>query len=245
MKILNLVIHNSEFEIYESMYKVLSRFYKNYKFVDTFFIEQKENLNTKYKITEDRLIINGKESIVPGLLNKTIESMQVLNENGMRYDWVVRSNVSTVIDFSVVKKLLTENRNLDYFSGCVTLLNSLNVPHGISDQRYFGTLFAHGTFIGMSKDLADIIVNNRKKLDYEVVDDVAIGVFVSKFMPETKLKLFENNRHVFSSGPIDLNAIRDYHGKFQPVAWRNKSEERNFDIENMIKITEVLSQYLL
>ena len=115
MKILNLVIHNSKIEIYQKMYEILSPFYKKISFVETFFIEYDETLDCEYQINGDMLKLKGTESMIPGLLHKTLESLLILREIGKRYTWIVRSNDSTVVNFIALSKFLNKNPESDYF----------------------------------------------------------------------------------------------------------------------------------
>ena len=53
----------------------------------------------------------------------------------------------------------------------------------IKDKSLFGTLFASGTSIIMSNDVVNYLVQHKSKIRYDIVDDVAIGVFINKYLP--------------------------------------------------------------
>lgn len=241
MKILNLIIQNSKISYYKEMGEVLREFYKMYDFVDTYFVELSEGIQNEYKISKDCIMIKGRESMVPGILQKTIDALLILREKKYNYDWVVRTNVSTIIDYDLVKMNVALDSSLDYFSGCFSMVQDKNEHYGIADERYLGTKFAHGTFIGMSKKVVETILQKRHKIEFNIIDDVALGLFISKFTNNVKTKLLDENRHVFSTGRNDISAIMDYYIVNKPIAWRNKSENRADDIYTMKQITKFLT----
>lgn len=224
------------------MYEILSPFYKTFSdYVETFFIEYVEELDQDYIISGDIIKIRGSESMVPGLLQKTIDSLLILKFFDKGYDYLVRSNVSTVLNFDVIKTLLIGNRNVEYFGGQVFILNWLDIPFGIIDKKYFGTKFAQGTLIGISKKLTNKIIENRQELHYNIIDDVAIGLFVLEHTPGIECQSFADNMLIAASNKIyDIDVITSYNAKNLPVAWRNKSEDRNIDLMNMRTITHAL-----
>lgn len=244
MNILNLIIQNSKIPIYKSFYDILSPHYTKYSdFVDTYFIEFDDSIATNYIIKKDILLIKGCESFVPGLLWKTIDALQILINSPHHYDYIVRSNVSTVINFDVLKKKLFNNPQ--YFGGKVFNLNMLDPNYGIVDNRYFGIDFAQGTLIGFSSMLCDALLKKRFNLNFDLVDDVSIGVFVFENFPNIKCEEFKyvsvTEDETFCNAIHDRNFFLNLNKEYLPVAWRNKSFNRYNDLINMSFIVNVLN----
>ena len=153
MKILHIIIYsNSKFSdnikkgTYENMQKVLSNYYK--KFNDnvlTYFVKYNENVKstywTEYYIENDIIYINGKETFIPGILEKTLLAFKYLNN--FDYDYLIRSNISTIIEFNRLISYLEKNP-IDYY-GAGKLVNLQWTGGGILDSTWYGTLFASGT----------------------------------------------------------------------------------------------------
>lgn len=82
------------------MYKYLITL-ENFKF---YFYKYDENIDEDYIIDEvtHMILIKGKESMIPGMLNKTLKTMEICKN--MDYDYIVRSGISTIIDFEILDK---------------------------------------------------------------------------------------------------------------------------------------------
>ena len=243
MKILNLVIHNSHIEVYEKMYEVLSPFYKRLDFVETYFIEYDETLKCEYKFDEDVLRIRGKESMVPGVLHKTLDSLLILRQSlAKKYAWIIRSNVSTVINFHTLYNFLENNPTVEYFAGQVENLQWLHPPSGISDDKHFGTIYAQGTLIGFSNYLTNAILEKRHKFKFDIIDDVSVGLFIKENIPLIQCQKIDNGQVNAANQVYSFDTINNFNIQNNPVAWRNKSIDREIDIINMQTIVDVLNK---
>lgn len=238
MKILNIVIHNSEYKEYERMYEILSPYYKNQLgLVDTLFIEYSENSNSQTVFVGDKLRIKGVESMVPGLLWKTLDALLFLSDSLDSYDFIVRSNVSTLINFQRLKSFIDQNPGVNYVGGQIEVINWLDPMSGITNNKWWGTPFAQGTLIGLSLGLCKLILNMRHKLHFELVDDVAIGVFMHEYLKEELLYQVPISQFVLLGNSIlGIQNIMQIEELSSPIAWRNKSVDRSIDIENMMNI---------
>ena len=241
MTILNLVIHNSKIEIYQQMYEVLSPFYKKFSYVETFFIEYDETLDCEYEIKGDILKLKGVESMIPGVLHKTLDSLLILREIGKRYTWIVRSNDSTVVNFSALSEFLNKNPESDYFSGLVNNLQWVDTASGTSDEKYFGTIFGSGTMFGFSYKFTNHILKKRHKFNFNLIDDLSIGVFVMENFPGVICQQINNALVHAANGELTIETIINYENQHNPVAWRNRQNDRKLDLINMSKIIRVLN----
>jgi hypothetical protein len=242
MKVLHLIIHMQK-DAYSAMYNALSEFYRLFDSVDTYFVCFDPDLSDEFRFDGDLLWIRGFESLVPGILQKTIDGL--LHFDVEKYDYIVRSNSSTIIDFFQFfkyKRSLVDVR-ADYICAQRLKLGWLDPACGITDSKYFGTEYASGTMIVLSREAGVKLLEKRHFLDYSVVDDVAIGVFFRDVWV-SKLFSFDGPRYALNTRciPIDQRKIL-INGlmKNQPVAWRNKSADRVEDAQSMQYICDLLS----
>jgi hypothetical protein len=231
------------------MYKIVSPFYLEQKvLVDTYFIEYKKNLEKAFVISGDRLLIRGNESIVPGILQKTLDSLNVIKSEAggiARYDFIVRSNISTIINFKNLRSFIENNPGMNYFGGNLFQLRWLDPSSGIIDQTWFGTWFSQGTLIGLSRKLCKSILECSHTLHFEVVDDVAIGIYYRENFYDGLIHGMSPNQFIQTHDtPLTTRMISKIHKKLSPVGWRNKSLNREIDINNMKKIVNLLSSLI-
>jgi hypothetical protein len=234
MRILHLIIHLQQ-GAYRAMYDTLSEFYRQFDNVDTYFLCFDLDMRSEYRIDGDLLWIRGAESLVPGILQKTIDGM--LRFELTEYDYVVRSNSSTVVDFYQFAKYETsfKSEGADYLCAQKLRLAWLDPPSGIKDSKYFGTDFGTGAMIVLSQRAALALLEKRHFLDYSIVDDVAIGIFFKNIFP-SKIYTFTGPRYAMNIRRIPMDqrkALIDGLMKTQPVAWRNKSSDRFEDSLSM------------
>lgn len=242
MEILLLIIHQTDGP-YDAMYEALSPHYAQYPFLKTYFVCFAAEMETRYRIAGDFIFIRGTESIVPGLLQKTIEAM--LLTEAERYDFVVRSNSSTVINFDQLLKFLrfAETSNLHLLTGSRQEIAWLDPRGGITDTRYHGTRFASGTLIAMSRHATRQLLRYRHFLNFSVVDDVAIGIF---FTQVAKIGITQIDRRfvIFNQRTRDFREKKDWltavQREINPVVWRNKSTDRAEDAKCIAWITHLL-----
>jgi len=113
------------------------------------------------------LYVRGDECLIPGILHKTVEALSFFLGSGDEYDYVWRTNLSSVLDFAGLERfILSLNQPNGLYAGYIGL-GSLN--DGSS------TFFASGAGFLMSRDVAMYVVSNRDSLRWDIIDDVAIG----------------------------------------------------------------------
>lgn len=234
-KLLNLVLYSND-HIYDNMYNALSNFYKRYAFIDTIFYRFDDSITTDYEKKGDILKIKGSESLLPGVLDKTIKAFLWVNKNLCinDYSYIVRSNISTIIEFGKFKTVI-DNNPFDYGSFLLFTLDWIDKYYGICDKKYFGTKFASGTNIILQKNVFLYILKNIHKLDYSIADDVSIGVLV-KNIPNIIYSNFNTEKYyTFINEENKYSDIHDY------IVFRNRNSNRYGDIERMKYIILELS----
>ena len=110
--------------------------------------------------------------------------------NNFDYDYLIRSNISTIIEFNRLISYLEKNP-IDYY-GAGKLVNLQWTGGGIFDSTWYGTLFASGTSIIFTKKAVDEIVNNMNLVRMDIIDDVSLGIYVREHKNVTPIEVNQN-----------------------------------------------------
>ena len=237
MKILNLVIFNEGVN-YNRMRLVLSSLYQRIPFVDTWFLSCSGSTGTLFVHDKTSLILDGNESVVPGLLRKTINASLRLRHVIEESDYVVRSNVSTVVNFLKIPFGAFKEASIDYFGASQLQLEWLDPPSGIADTTMFGTRFITGSCMCFSSSIYLRMLDDRESLDYSVIDDVSIGSYISSKFRQISPHQFPENRVAGYRNPVSsISEIQKLQRGDFLYAARFKSDNRDLD-------TELMAQYV-
>jgi len=222
----NLVLY-SESEHYNQMYEITRKYYSTFKNVKTIYYTFDESLREPAILRGDILYIQGKNTFIPGILDKTVKAMEYAAAN-YQFDYLVRTNISTIVNFDKLQDYLCD-KPMDY-GGVRFLVDSIEPTYGITDATYFGTEYASGICIIMSQRTIDIILREQGNLDTSVIDDVALGILVKQLgIPTSYLS---ENTYLFLENVED---IRSTH-----MIFRNHNGDRAKDVENMRRSVSVL-----
>ena len=244
MKILHIVICSNEFDYLCDMKTILRSFYHHNSFVDTYFVEYSPDISSEFEISENMITLKGEESLIPGILTKTIDSIELLFSE--KYDYVVRSNQSTIIDFYRLREVLESDHNINYLGGQI-LENTEALQKNSSsrtDPELLGLKFAAGTMICLCRETIKKILTTKDKIRFDLIDDLSIGLFINRFMQHVevyslKLSLFTLNVWSLENKEEIYKTME----KLRPVVYRNKSENRFDDCKKMQLISDMLIAY--
>jgi hypothetical protein len=168
------------------------------------------------------LKIKGTESYLPGILDKTLKAIEYVVNNKYDCDYLVRSNISTIVDFELLDKELSK-KPIEYGGGLINELRMIDKSGGIVDDTYFGLKYASGTAIVFSKKTLDQVIAKRDKINYKLIDDVAIGLLMRD----------ELKKPVEKVGSFLVVSDDNMPGKNPYVFYRNRSSNRETDVKNM------------
>lgn len=232
LSFLNLVLFSPGKE-YQQMYELTSKFYRQFSNVDTIYYLYDDTIHCEYDYNKEKnlLRIRGKETYLPGILEKTIKSFHFTKQLNKNYDYIVRTNISTIVDFKKLSDLLSIE-SVDYGGGLtMTISKDWRDPmNGIHDSRYEGVKYVSGTCMIFSNKLFQKMLNATEFIDYNVIDDVSIGQFIKTQFPEYSVKGFEP---LFCSTDWakteeELNELSKKY-----VFFRNRHSDRNEDVKKM------------
>lgn len=229
MKILILSIYHESTE-YRKMLQIQQKYCNTHPDIDFFFVTLNPKLNKQVELIHDVIYVKGYESHV-NILFKTIKALEyvtcVLNRN---YDFVVRTNVSTLIVYRNLVKYLTRipRKNI-YVGGKLETLRWNIAPYELIESKqhlqdaFYGFKFFQGIAIIFSFDVVLTLLDISKTIEYDMVDDLKIGLLMQQFIPEAY-----NNINKLPNAKVSLNQIH-----VNSVFVRNKTNNRNSDILRM------------
>ena len=203
MQLIILILANDT-DVYLEMQKMWKIYMKTHPNIKSFFIKYKQELADDIILTDDTIFIKGKESIIPGCLDKTIKSIEFLLKN-MNFDFIFRTNMSSVVDLNKMYNLLNENIE------CAGVIGN-----------YCGKKFVSGAGMLMNKKLCELLINNKSSINYNVIDDVSIGKFLTdKNINIIALTRFETYNYENKLELITNDMIKNYYH------FRCKSDENH------------------
>lgn len=242
VKILNLVLYCDDVN-YNNMYNILSNYYKIFDNVKTYFYKFNNTIENDIELINDVLNFKGTETMIPGILDKTLKAFKYIEKEFEDYDYVIRSNISSIIDFKLLSIELEKTPVIYYGGTLIMNLQWLDNSAGIVDNRYFNTFFASGTNIIISKKGYKLLLDNINLIDRTIIDDVAIGILFKL------INIYHTNMlpNKFFCVPIlnNINEINDLIEK-EYIVYRNRNDaDRNIDTKQMKIITDLLSKKYL
>ncbi len=237
MRVLHLVLY-SPAPYYDVMINVTREWYKQFEqHVDTWYYFCDPLVNEPTFDAETRMFkLPGSETYIPGILNKTIAAIEyffITNKKG--YDFLVRSNASTVINFptllSLIENVIT-NRSLFFGS---TLCWELDSAHNIAPN----IRLAHGTCMLFHPFAIDFLLQRKELLIQNAEDDVAISLLFTQTKDEHK-NVFVPRQLGLQFMGLNLNynlstisAFRNHH----------LNSDRLLDVANVTRTTNALQKH--
>jgi len=246
MKVLVIHIYN-ETENYKKMLDIQQKYIREIKNIinselldiECFFVTY--GVNQEDVIVENDMIYirsdeNYKENLM-GIVNKTIKSLEYLIDfKKNTYDFVIRTNISTIINYSSLLDFLNKIPNNEiYTGGKLECLKWIDLQSGINEKSTIennlnGLFYIQGIGIIWSFDIAKFIIKNKNKVNYSIVDDVTLGLFIRDNLPNVYNKILSQKYAKYS-----LNCNKD------AIFLRIKTPNRRNDIKKMEEyIQEIL-----
>ncbi len=198
IKLLVLIIASDHFNgkpvpIYPELEKVWrSYMHLDPKHIEAYFIKADPNLSVPYEIRGDEIWSKTSEDVMPGILNKTLLSLECLSSRLHEFDYVLRTNLSA---FFIFPRLLQSLQNLP------------------RERCYFGTSVCGDTPVGsgagyiISSDVAKLLETNKSKL-FNVIDhdDMVVGNF-----------LIQNNIRLIFAPRVTLQNVAEWESCKQTI----------------------------
>ena len=145
----------------------------------------------------------------------------------------------SLINFNLLKEKLKKHP-LDYGGGFVHNLHWIDRNCGITNEKHWNKKYATGTSIILSTKLLKEILIHKNCIEYNLIDDVAIGVLIHDFFKEVLLIDF-GGHYIYAN---------DYEGRTKHllseietnnyIFYRNRSSKREVDVYQMKVILDYL-----
>jgi len=157
MKVLFIIISSNTEPVYAEHKKVWSSYMNSNPDIDSYFIEYR---NEDQALEGNTLFLTGTESFT-NIIKKTIDGIKYFMDL-KDYDFIVRTNLSSLWNFNVLMKYLETLRKEGTYNGILGCQGK--IP------------FISGAGIIFSRDVANTLIINRNVAEViDVLDDVAIG----------------------------------------------------------------------
>ena len=188
--------------------------------------------NEKIENKSEYPILIGNDLILPcgdGFFNlghKTIKAFEWVDKN-YNYDYIYRSNLGAYVDTNNLIKFIEGKSKDKFYCGIEG-----------KDSYYLGreVIFASGSGYFLSKDLAEIVINNKHIWNHNIIDDVALGELLSKFsinVDKSAMRLnYCGDKVFYQIGDGDVDHID--HSKLYHI--RLRSDSREDDIKRMFEL---------
>lgn len=189
MTILILSIMN-ETPVYNNMKKLQNKYIHSNELIEYYFVSFKRIMDTNVSIDGDMIYVKGNEDYM-NILEKTIVALDYLiNTKNKIYDFIIRTNVSTIFNYNNLLRYLTTIPSTNVYLGKEMRLNWLDEKFGITEFKINlyslkGLMFFQGICIIMSYDVVKHITENMINLKYEIIDDVAICMYIKTYLPKS------------------------------------------------------------
>lgn len=210
ISILNLILYSDTDPVYVAMRDTQRSYLRTVSNFTYFFYCYREEQTEEVVLEEgDTLVFRGRETYVPGILEKTLAAMTYLRDRPFQY--FLRTNVSTAVDIVGLRKRLQHiqirpDSPSQLYAGPITTLHRVDTQCGITEAVLAssrGVRYARGIAILLSRGMFDLLLDNADAIPRHVVDDVAIGLFFgSQNIPCLDLRngLIENPPTTLSGG---------------------------------------------
>jgi len=211
--------------------------------IDYYFITFDETISDDYKLIDNILYIKGFEGYM-NILDKTIKALHYfINIHCKHYDYIIRTNISSVFNYTLLHQYINilPKTNI-YIGGVYFILDWIDKPFNITEettQKYnlHKLSYFQGTCIILSNDVASFLLKYSNKLIYEIIDDVAIGLFIKTYLPSAYL--------TYTNMPIKTvisNENKSYNTN--SVLYRHKTFDDELDIEYITKTYKLINDIM-
>lgn len=241
--ILNLVLYSTDNGgSYDKMKELTQSYYQKFSNVTTIYYRFEPSIPTSYELRGNLLLIQGEETYMPGILQKTIKALEYFRSVLHHYKYVVRSNISTIIQFDKLTEELQEN---PVHYGCGLCWGIENIGKK-TEKSHIGNIYSSGTSIILSSSTVARIIDNKKFIDETVIDDVSIGKLIIDKMPDIEMKSVlkdvPNNGFAFVPKFEKEELLHKYMDEQsdQVVFYRNHNGDRELDVSQMTQIIDYL-----
>jgi len=210
-----LIISSDTQPVYAEHRKVWSSYMNSNSQIECYFIQYRDG---PQEIEGNTFWLNGVESF-PAILTKTLDSLEYFLKN--KYDFIVRTNLSSVWNFPVLLNYLASLSNEKIYNGIIETY----------DNRI---KYLSGAGFIMSYDVAKLLIENRNLAEEcKIIDDVDIGYALNKL-------------DIHTSSGVRTNFFSPASVSFDKPAYHYRFEFSNFSrLDEPSYMTALLNNFLI
>jgi len=179
-KTLILIIATDDKPVYREQQRIWQAYMNSDpKHFEAYFIRANPDLPTPYEIKKNEIIVKTKEGLSPGIINKTIMSMEALQGRLDEFDYILRTNLSSFFPYKNLKNHIEKLPKENCYSG----ISMYNIAGWEFSRDLVYVPFISGAAIIFSKDVVKLLIKEHGKLEEfkeKIPDDVFIGLFCHK-----------------------------------------------------------------
>jgi hypothetical protein len=160
------------------------------------------------------------ESLIPGILIKTIDAMKFIDDN-YNYKHILRSNLGS---FFILENLLKV---------CKSLSDEDTYASHKGSDRFLepGVNFAHGCGFWMSADVVSEVIENRESINNDLPDDIAISMLLEDRNIQPLLR-FDMTHNIIINNEL-----------FVPVQKTTGQLQEGGESVSLIKVFKIINNY--
>tara|TARA_Y100000389_G_C17448734_1_gene513294 strand:+ start:1024 stop:1659 length:636 start_codon:yes stop_codon:yes gene_type:complete len=130
--------------------------------------------SNEIKMVDDKFYSNTPE----GLYNIGYKTLNLFDYalNNMEFDYIFRTNSSSYVNIEKLLDFIMDKPKENFYSGVI--------------GNYGGINFASGSGYFISRDLVELVVEQKNRWDHTLIDDVSLG----KLMSENNVKIYRGER---------------------------------------------------
>lgn len=155
--------------------------------------------SNEIKMVDDKFYSNTPE----GLYNIGYKTLNLFDYalNNMEFDYIFRTNSSSYVNIEKLLDFIMDKPKENFYSGVI--------------GNYGGINFASGSGYFISRNLVDLVVEQKNRWDHRLIDDVSLG----KLMLENNIKVYRGKRVNLSV--MDNIIPEGYHYRIKHPSNRN------------------------
>uniref|UniRef100_A0A6C0AQ00 Uncharacterized protein n=1 Tax=viral metagenome TaxID=1070528 RepID=A0A6C0AQ00_9ZZZZ len=225
-KFVFLIIDSDSESCYNENRTIIRSFMNSHPNIKTFFVRMNPDQTDPVRLIGDVLMCRGTESFIPGILEKTLTSMEYCLRN-ISFDFCIRTNLSSFWNF---KELLHSSTTFPKEGFVSAHLGQYNETKALGTP-YYGVTFPSGSGYICSRDIIELYTANRSSFIMDLPDDVAIGQFLlTKNIPINSGKRhdYTHNTHQISQDIVLNDVLHGHHYHYRVKGYDRQYDNRIF-----------------
>ncbi len=217
-KLLILIIASDNHPAFAKLQEIWrSYMHTDKEHIEAYFLKGDPMLTTDYAIIGDTIYTNVQDSYKPGIIEKTVRSLQCIKQEAKQYDYILRTNLSSFYVFDRLLEFANTLPKTHCYAARALFPYYADVP-----LEYLHIPFGSGTGFILSSDLVDMMLEHKEELlqrSAEIPDDVLVGAFLHKrgvpiiatqWYPFATRQEWENQKNALAKNAFHFRAKSHY-----------------------------------